>query len=106
MKAAGRMGWGETEFHLATPRYFANVLEGFQQQQDALSRERWTIARYQAQFFLSPHLKRGKRLKATDLGAFPWEKEYTKLSPEQVQALAEDLKREAAEFFKDVRPQA
>lgn len=42
------------------------------------SQEAWDQTRWLATFVLQPHMKKGKRLKPTDLAKFPWDQKQNK----------------------------
>lgn len=76
------------EFWTATPNEFNLRLEGWREQQEAQSRERWEQTRHLAYLSLLPHLDRKKRLKITDVLAFPWdEKPKPPSQSEQLETL-------------------
>lgn len=64
------MPWDLDRF---TSRDFALKYRGFKSIQDDRSKEAWHIARWQVAKLITPHLKKGARLKETDLIRFPWE---------------------------------
>lgn len=65
------MPWDLDKF---APRDFAIKYRGFKAFQDEKSKEAWHIARWQVAKLITPHLKKGARLKETDLIVFPWER--------------------------------
>lgn len=65
------MPWDLDKF---TSRDFALKYRGFKAIQDDKSKEAWHIARWQVSKLITPHLKKGAKLKETDLILFPWER--------------------------------
>jgi ribosomal protein S10 len=55
-----------------TPRQFENKVVGYSRKQEAESRERWEITRYNAFISIKPHLKKGAKLLETL--SLPWDK--------------------------------
>jgi len=63
-----------------TPRQFENKVVGYSRKQEAESRERWEITRYNAFISIKPKLKKGVKLLETL--PFPWDqKEKTAIIP-------------------------
>ena len=56
------------------PEYFAIKLEGLRNAQTQQFRNDWERTRWLATILLSPHTKKGKCVKPTDLIKFEWEK--------------------------------
>lgn len=56
------------------PEYFAIKLEGLRTAQTQQFRNDWERTRWLATIVLSPHTKKGKSVKPTDLIKFEWEK--------------------------------
>jgi len=54
-----------------TPRQFENKVKGYSSKQEAESRERWEIGRYNAFISIKPKLKKGVKLLETL--PFPWD---------------------------------
>ena len=71
--ACGEIGLGIKEFYKLTPRQFSNILKGYRNKEDNLSKERWIIARKLMYAAMAPYLN--KSVKETDLIPFSWEKD-------------------------------
>lgn len=56
------------------PEYFRIKLEGTREAQTQDYRNEWERTRWLATIILSPHTKKGKGIKPTDLIKFEWEK--------------------------------
>lgn len=50
------------------------MAEGKRGNTDEVVRAIWEAARFSATIGLQPHMKKGKKIKTTDLAVFPWEK--------------------------------
>lgn len=87
------MGLSEDEFWDMIPRTFYNRQYGFFQHEEYKQREEWERVRWIGMTLLTPHLKKGTNLKATDLAKFPWDKETV------ANVLTEEQKRINAEAF-------
>jgi len=75
-----------------------NVVNGYNRREEHLMRERWERTRWQTAVMLSPHAKKNKPIKVTDLLEFPWEKKdkrkfKVKLTPEEIAAKFAKLDR-------------
>ena len=55
------------------PEYFRIKLEGLREAQTQQFRNDWERTRWLATIILSPHAKKGKGIKQTDLIKFDWE---------------------------------
>lgn len=85
-----------------TPREFKNMLKGFEQLNVFNNREEWERTRVLASLLLSPHAKKGKSIKPTDLLPFEWDKKepiiQSKPSTEYINYI--DAKRKLAKSTK------
>jgi hypothetical protein len=70
--ALGYLGWTIDEFWWSTPRELINAYRGKHKQEERTEREQWERVRWQAAAIISPHAKKGLKIK--DLIVFPWEK--------------------------------
>jgi len=50
-------------------------MQGFGEQQEQRERAEWERVRWLGSIVMQPHLKKGRKLKPTDLATFPWETE-------------------------------
>ena len=48
-------------------------MRGHNKAEEAKSRDEWERIRWQTSVLLSPHMKKGSKLKPKDLITFPWE---------------------------------
>lgn len=71
--ACGRWGLSADDFWSLTLRSVTNIMQGRAQAEDARERGHWERTRWAAATYLQPHLKKGSKLKLTDLISFPWE---------------------------------
>jgi hypothetical protein len=74
----GRLKWSVGQFWDAEPREFVNAMRGHNKAEDAKAREEWERIRWQTSVLLSPHMKKGSKMKPKDLIEFPWEAEKKK----------------------------
>lgn len=91
------MGVSEADFWQMTPRYF-NALRKASIEKE---QKEWERARYIGYLSMLPHVSSKKRLKITDLGAFPWEDTTPKFdhqTPEELAQIRERHKRALADF--------
>ena len=70
-------------------------LDGFRELQIQKTREMWHATRWSAHAVIMPHLKRGSRLKETDLIRFPWESKTV-----DFEAIKEFVTKNKSEFDK------
>lgn len=63
----------EDEFWDMLPRTFYNKQHGFFEHHEYLQREEWERTRWLAGMNIQPHLKKGTKMKPTDLCRFPWD---------------------------------
>lgn len=68
------MGLSLVYFYSLTPRVFTNILIGYANKQEKLSKESWEQTRRIMHSVLLPHKKEGTELKLTDVMLFKWEK--------------------------------
>jgi len=61
--AYGRLGWKPNDLDVFTFDEMVNALKGL----DKVWQEKWAIARQLGVWILEPHVKKGKKLKPTDL---------------------------------------
>ena len=71
--ACGEVRLSIQEFYKLTPRQFSNIMKGYRNKEDNLSKERWVIARKLMYASMAPYLN--KSVKETDLIPFDWEKD-------------------------------
>lgn len=64
------------QFYDMLPREWGNLVSGWNEKQNRLEQGNWERTRWMTTILLNPHTK--KRIKATDLILFPWEKEPKK----------------------------
>ena len=78
------------DFWASDLRAVFNFIAGAQDKETALQRAEWERTRWLATVFLQPHLKKGMKMKPSDLIQFDWEKQ--KQTPAETEA--ERKKRE------------
>lgn len=61
-----------------TAAEFSAAVRGFRRKQEWLQQQEWERSRWLATLMMQPHLKKGSKLKPTDLVVFPWEEEKKK----------------------------
>jgi hypothetical protein len=83
---------GLDDFWNATFRSVLNVIEGRREMHEAQDRAEWERVRWLATIGLQPHLKKGSKMKPTDLVEFSWEKKPPK-DPETEAKKAARLER-------------
>lgn len=91
-----RVGLGQLRlspscFYAMTLEEFMLAAEGFMQVEENREKQHWERSRWVASLLLQPHLKKGTRLKPTDIAKFPWEKKSKGKADNK--ALAETLKQ-------------
>lgn len=74
-----RVGLGQLRlspscFYAMTLEEFLLAAEGFMQLEENREKQHWERSRWLAALLLQPHVKKGTRLKPTDIAKFPWEK--------------------------------
>lgn len=70
------------------------ALTGWRECKEAEARESWERVRWQAMVLLSPQLKKGHKLKTSDIAVFPWEKQVKEGPKKYTLATAlEELKK-------------
>jgi len=69
------MGMSAVTFGDMTPREFANAVNGYAEDLDQASRERWEQSRLIAYYAVAPHMKKGKTMQATI--PLPWDSRNT-----------------------------
>lgn len=99
MEAAGAMGMSEQEFLDCSPRYFFARHRGFVRHHERQQQEAWERARYLAFYTLSPHAKKGRLKKLSDLGRFPWEKKPAPAETTLPERTPEQRAADTAEFI-------
>ena len=83
---------------------FAGV-RGHRESINRQSREQWEQTRWLATSLITPHLKKGKRLKPSDLIKFPWENETVDPAPskhEREESLRRIKERDSKRVVKQV----
>jgi hypothetical protein len=74
------------EFWDLLPREFFLMQKAYFKKEQTKTQESWEQTRWLATLFLQPHMKKGKKLKPTDLAKFPWEeKKKTKQTKKEIQ---------------------
>jgi hypothetical protein len=68
------LGLTPDDMAMYQPEYFRIKLEGIREAQTQDYRNEWERTRWLATIILSPHAKKGKGIKPTDLIKFEWEK--------------------------------
>jgi hypothetical protein len=72
------MDMNPDEFWNMLPREFFLKQHGFNDQVERNERNQWEMIRWQTAYLLQPHMKKGKKMKPTDLIKFPWEEKKSK----------------------------
>ncbi len=74
LRAAALAGMTEREFWSTTPRFFMLRVYAHKENHRAVSRNAYEVARYAEFLNLYSRIGKGKTLRLTDMGKFPWEK--------------------------------
>lgn len=80
------------EFWEITPREFFNKLEGWKSMQEIKEQNEWDRCRWSTAYLLSPHSKKGRSIKPTDLIKLPWDEERRKKENKKIPTREEVLK--------------
>lgn len=64
----------------------AQAVEGWEEVEQRRARDNWERTRWLACALLQPHMRKGKKLRPTDLLRFPWEKRSGGMGWEQLRA--------------------
>ena len=78
MVGLGQLRLSPTAFYDMTLEDFLLAADGFHRLEEVRQQQDWERTRWLATLTLSPHTKKGHRLKPTDLCIFPWEKQKKK----------------------------
>lgn len=76
------MAWQDVR-HMPISLLFRSISQWHEDERGRQEREvqlAYEVSRWQATVLLSPHVKKGKQLKASDLAVFPWEEEVPSVS--------------------------
>ena len=87
----GQLRLDPTAFYDMTFNDFLLAADGFHRLEEVRQQQEWERTRWQTLLLLSPHTKKGHRLKPTDLCTFPWEKATKKKRSNKL--LEKELKR-------------
>jgi len=87
----GQLRFSPSVFYDLTFEEFLYAAQGMNRQEEQRQQQEWERARWTATLLLSPHAKKGQRIKPTDLCIFPWEKKAKKKGNNKL--LANTLKR-------------
>jgi len=63
---------------------FQLAAEGFFELEEIRQRAEWERARWMSCLTLSPHTKKGQRIKPEDIATFPWEQKSKKVGSNQL----------------------
>ena len=69
----GLLRLSPSAFYDLTLGELAKAVEGYNTEQEQRERAEWERTRWLACITLSPHAKKGKKIKPKDLATFPWE---------------------------------
>ena len=70
----GQLRFSPSVFYDMTFQEFCAAAQGMHKMIDMQERNEWERTRWAAALALSPHAKKGQKIKPTDLCIFPWEK--------------------------------
>ena len=70
----GRLGLAPFHFYSLTLGELRMASRGYLDSYETRERAEWERTRWLAVRMLAPHVKKGSKLQAQDLGVFPWEK--------------------------------
>lgn len=82
------------------------AVRGYRESVNRQGREQWEQVRWLATSIITPHLKKGKRLKPTDLMKFPWENETVDPAPsrnEREESLRRIRERDSKKVVKQIK---
>jgi len=74
----GQLRFSPSVFYDMTFEEFMWAAKGMNQLEEQRERQQWERARWSAVLALSPHAKKGQRIKPHDIAIFPWEKKAKK----------------------------
>jgi len=88
----GRMGLAPSSFYNLTLAELRMASAGYLDAYEGRERMEWERARWMTVRLIMPHVKKGSKLQAQDLGVFPWEKPEPgiKLTKEELRARLEN----------------
>ena len=91
----GAVGLSPTAFDELDWSQVESISAAYHSKEDKVFRTGWEQTRQIMLVTIRPHLKKGVKLKLTDVLEFPWEKTATEeiLSPEQAVETAKDLNK-------------
>tara|TARA_R110002020_G_scaffold154529_8_gene334424 strand:- start:1320 stop:1625 length:306 start_codon:yes stop_codon:yes gene_type:complete len=72
------IGLKPSEFWDILPREFFLMQKAYYKKEQQKTQESWEQTRWIAAVLLQPHMKKGKRMKPTELVKFPWEENKNK----------------------------
>ena len=75
-----------SEFYDMTFQELKIMAEGKRRSDENQMRAMYEVARFQSVYVLQPHMKKGKKLKLTDIAKFPWEVDENLPTPEKIAA--------------------
>ncbi|MCO7721975.1 hypothetical protein NJB85_02130 [Myroides odoratimimus] len=87
--ACGRIGLSFDYLYNLTSRQFSNIQEGWNGQQEMLTKTSWEQTRSLYDAIIRPHLK-DKKKSAKDIFPFPWDKEIEEQVNEKVPEITTD----------------
>jgi len=74
----GQLRFSPSVFYDMTFEEFIAAAKGMNRQEELRQQMEWERTRWAAVLALSPHAKKGQRIKPTDICIFPWEKKKKK----------------------------
>jgi hypothetical protein len=91
IQAAGKMGWNEMQFYLATPAFFMAAYQGHLAQEHDRQIEALRAARMVAYYAVAPHLDAKSKFSMTDIIELPGDQKEVKFAPismEEIEAFS------------------